>query len=221
MEKYSEYINTHYMIHPKITFGAFRNMLPENLFNELINITDKALSESTSDAKKLLAGRIYKGKQISILDLLSDEFKSYVFACCKKYLEVKNSNSTIQENIDINKLKFHSSWVVSQYEDDYNPVHTHTGLLSGIIYLKIPESIKAGSAREKDYLEDKNQSGIYYDGKLNFIFNNIMINRQDYCSNWVVTPQEKNMYIFPSWLMHAVYPYKGDGERRCVSFNLV
>lgn len=219
MEKYVDYINNHSMLYPKVTFGAFRNILPDELFNELVTITDKILSESIDDARKLLAGRIYKGKQASILNYLSEDFKAYVIACCKKYVDVKNLNSTIQENIDCNKLRFHSSWVVSQYEEDYNPVHTHTGLLSGIIYIKVPEVISTGSKRETIYLENEDKAR--YDGRLNFIFDNITINRQDYVSNWVVTPQEKNMYVFPSWLMHAVYPYKGDGERRCVSFNLI
>ena len=27
------------------------------------------------------------------------------------------------------------------------------------------------------------------------------------------------LYIFPSNLLHTVYPFKGDGERRSIAFN--
>jgi hypothetical protein len=33
-------------------------------------------------------------------------------------------------------------------------------------------------------------------------------------------PQVGKMYMFPSWLQHMVYPFKGDGERRTVAANL-
>ena len=33
-------------------------------------------------------------------------------------------------------------------------------------------------------------------------------------------PEEGTMIVFPSWLHHAVHPFRGDGERRSVSFNL-
>ena len=33
-----------------------------------------------------------------------------------------------------------SAWVVSQYENEYNPIHNHTGCdVSGVIYLKTPD----------------------------------------------------------------------------------
>jgi hypothetical protein len=32
-------------------------------------------------------------------------------------------------------------------------------------------------------------------------------------------PVPGDLYLFPSWLRHLVYPFRGDGERRSMSFN--
>ena len=33
-----------------------------------------------------------------------------------------------------------SAWIVSQYENEYNPAHNHTGCdISAVIYLKVPD----------------------------------------------------------------------------------
>lgn len=32
-------------------------------------------------------------------------------------------------------------------------------------------------------------------------------------------PVEAALLLFPSWLMHTIYPFRGEGERRSVAFN--
>ena len=39
-------------------------------------------------------------------------------------------------------------------------------------------------------------------------------------SNYSVCPKVGDMYIFPSFLTHAVYPFYGEGERRSFSANM-
>ena len=39
-------------------------------------------------------------------------------------------------------------------------------------------------------------------------------------SNYIIKPKVGEFYMFPSYLMHAVYPfYDTDEERRSISFN--
>ena len=41
-------------------------------------------------------------------------------------------------------------------------------------------------------------------------------------SQFKITPQVGDFYIFPHYLMHTVYPFKDtDEERRSISFNAV
>ena len=37
----------------------------------------------------------------------------------------------------------------------------------------------------------------------------------------VVSPVEGDLFMFPSYLLHTVYPFKGKSERRSVSMNFV
>ena len=34
-----------------------------------------------------------------------------------------------------------STWIVRQFENDYNPVHVHSGHISGVGYLKVPKNL--------------------------------------------------------------------------------
>ena len=38
--------------------------------------------------------------------------------------------------------------------------------------------------------------------------------------SFVIKPTVGKLLVFPSWLQHMVYPYKGEGERRTVASNL-
>ena len=33
-------------------------------------------------------------------------------------------------------------------------------------------------------------------------------------------PKRGHMYLFPAWLGHSVMPFRGEGERRSMSFNV-
>jgi len=35
-----------------------------------------------------------------------------------------------------------------------------------------------------------------------------------------VKPEVGDFYLFPSWLAHQVYPFRSDGERRSMAFNV-
>ena len=38
--------------------------------------------------------------------------------------------------------------------------------------------------------------------------------------SFIIQPQVGKLLVFPSWLQHMVYPFKGEGERRTVASNL-
>ena len=38
--------------------------------------------------------------------------------------------------------------------------------------------------------------------------------------SFVMTPEVGKLLLFPSWLQHMVYPFKGEGERRTIASNL-
>ena len=63
-EEKIKYIKNNSCIYPKLTFGMFKSIVPRNLHEYLINISDEALKENGNDMKNKLVGRIYKGSQV-------------------------------------------------------------------------------------------------------------------------------------------------------------
>ena len=110
---------------------------------------------------------------------------------------------------DMTKFNVNSSWVVSQYTNQYNPVHWHTGHISGAGFLKVPSTF--GETFQKD---KKNLNG-----KLTLIHGQRAFMSD---SQYKITPEVGDFYIFPHYLMHTVYPFNDtDEERRSISFNAV
>ena len=102
-------------------------------------------------------------------------------------------------------------WSVSQFPQEYNPIHYHTQCqISSVLYLKVPDmeiSRKEHKPRE--------------DGSITFIHN---ASRDVDLSepSFTALPVVGDMYIFGGQTLHTVYPFrceKGDPERRSVSFN--
>ena len=63
----------------------------------------------------------------------------------------------------------------------------------------------------------KNSKKLSTDGSIDFINGNKM-----FLSDSIYNHQPKagDVILFPNYLMHTVYPFKSNGERRSFSFNL-
>jgi len=119
----------------------------------------------------------------------------------KHMLDVKNNNYSVQ---------FISGWLVRQFENDYNPLHLHTGCrMSCVGYLKLPEGIN--DEWEEDY-KDHHPSH----GHIQFVHGTASTYS---ATNFMVKPQVGDFFLFPSELFHCVYPFKTKGERRSFSVN--
>ena len=80
--------------------------------------------------------------------------------------------------------------------------------MSGVGYLKVPKSF--GDQKQKSVKEvNKNGHIEFVHGSKMFLSNSQMF----------VKPEVGKFYVFPHYLMHLVYPFKGKGERRSISFN--
>ena len=121
-----------------------------------------------------------------------------------------NVSSWAKEDLkkEIKNFQLIKSWVVRQFKNDYNPVHWHTGDISGVGYLKVPSNL--GSTSQPDKKTNEN-------GKLQLISGSPNLFSK---STYLVKPELGDFYLFPNYLMHTVYPFSGtDEERRSVSFN--
>ena len=112
-------------------------------------------------------------------------------------------------NIKVKKIRIDKVWIGGHSAGDFNPPHLPRGNISGVGYLKIPLSIK--NNKEKDL------AGLisFFDGRVSLPRNSppLVKHRETF------KPKVGDFYIFPAFLMHEVHPFRGEGERRCFSFN--
>ena len=110
------------------------------------------------------------------------------------------------------EILYADAWSNSYYAGDYTPIHEHGSDLAGIIILKLPEDLTKSRSVSKDSDESN-------DGKLSFIFGSKNTFADD---TYTVNGEEVgDLFLFPAWLSHIVYPMKVSGERRTFSFNMV
>ena len=175
--------------------------IPKNIVNKINQEVDKILGDKKklkkSDYSKKLVGQV---KQEIKLDnkFVKKNLLKFITINIKKYIKIGT-------NRNVKKISFKSLWVVRQFKNEYNPIHFHSGNISGVGYLKIPKNITKSRKRLKT-----NGTIDFIHGSKSFL-NNSLFNHN---------PKVGDMILFPNNLMHTAYPFKREGERRSFSFNI-
>ena len=109
------------------------------------------------------------------------------------------------------KFKIINTWIVRQFQNEYNPTHWHGGHISGAGFLKVPTNMGKHSQKGKELA--------YRGGNLQLIHGSRMF----LCHSTLdLVPSVGDFYFFPNYLMHTVFPFKDTNEeRRSISFNAV
>ena len=203
--------------------------IPEDKVVKFYAISNEVLDEAEATDDNFGSGVIPQPWRIPFDKFGKYGVIDYMMQMVQHYMETILSNGNVKSNLDDiipggPHTHWHSrivdAWVVSQKENDYIPVHTHHKVdnqtesckISVVLYLKVPEQIKNHDSRDLAIRGGK-------DGQILFTgmggvdpFSTTM--------QYNCYPEIGWMYIFPSTLNHQVYPFKGDGERRGISFNV-
>ncbi len=179
--------------------------MPDSMINDMNNYIDIVIQDEEK-IKRLDEGAKLIGK-VKQEFLMEVEFMKKI-----KWAEFLSSFVAKWANEDLKKELKHfqliKSWIVRQFKNDYNPVHWHTGDISGVGYLKVPTHL--GNTYQPDKKTNEN-------GKLQLIFGSPNLFSK---STFLIKPEVGDFYLFPNYLMHTVYPFSGSSdERRSVSFN--
>ena len=178
--------------------------IPDDLVKKLNDYTDRIILDEEKitklDHSNQLAGKV---KQEFLLE---NEFMQQI-----KWGEflAKAINVWLQDdsNKELKSIDIIRCWIVRQFQNEYNPVHLHSGHISGVGYLKVPKTF--GSVSEKKKINDK--------GRLTFIHGSVNLFSK---ATYVIKPEVGDFYLFPNYLLHTVYPFTDtDEERRSISFN--
>ena len=201
-------------------FGPFfaSCLLPQDATDAMLKMSDEILSDKLSESHGgSLAGVIDKEIKVYKSDMEKAGVDLLIESCVKSYVVHCAKNHGMFDETHTFESYINSAWIVSQYENEYNPLHNHTGCdISAVIYLKVPD-VKGRRNLESKKGKHDNDGDITFIhsamGNRNFdVFEKGMIN---------MTPVPGLLVMFPSYLMHTVYPFIGEGERRCLPFNAV
>ena len=172
----------------------------------------ECINETNRSWKDKLVGDISDSK------LLEDSnnwfFNNVLLKCCLVYKDVySNMGSNLPISGGDYPYYMREWWVNYQQQTEFNPVHTHTGVYSFVIWLKIPIDHKE---QNKD-----NTSNAKLRSSFQFTYTDMLGSIKDYNYN-LDKSWEGTMLFFPSQLHHQVYPfYNCDEERISISGNIL
>jgi uncharacterized protein (TIGR02466 family) len=135
----------------------------------------------------------------------------HVHACV---VEFDKDQERIFKNGNIGNLVYNlgpGPWLNVTRAGEFNPTHRHTGELSVVVYIDIPEAIAEENKNEHSEIKHP-VAGIiaFIHGDDDFWYRSIDDHQ----------PKTGDILIFPSSLKHEVYPFKSDVERISMSFNI-
>ncbi len=177
-----------------------KTKISKKFFDKLNKEFDKKSKFKKIDYSPKLASQIQKELKISnqfIKKNLISELKTNI----RKFLK----NEKIK---NIKDIKILNLWVVRQFKGEYNPIHYHEGDLSGVGYLKLPKGMTKNKMVKNKKIKT-NGTIDFINGQKGFLSKSI----------YNVSPKIRDLLIFPNYLMHSVYPFNVEGERRSFSFN--
>lgn len=183
--------------------------VPSDIFTFAKSMVDQAHSKSEYDDSKNPNISIRGGQQIQIVpnqfNLDTTMFKNYIESTCKEYIlnmMKQNGRSDLDPYVPI----LVSAWTIKQTSGDYQALHSHDAHISGNMYIDVP-----------DLDLDSNSS----DGNIEFRLP-VVRNPANFVfiDNWKFKPQPMKMIIFPSFVPHTVYPWKGNGNRTILAWDV-
>ena len=172
------------------------------------SMIDQLLSEgkaSREDASPELAGVLKN--QFHFRD--KNKFNKFFEGIFNVYNQALKQWKQGKEAIS-NKYYLEKLWINYQGPNEFNPPHSHGGALSFVIFLDVPIKLR---------VENQNYKGLSAGpGGITFLYGDT----EDRCiTNHSVFPNVGDMYIFPAWVKHWVYPFASNCIRISVSGNVI
>lgn len=170
---------------------------------DLVRLADRALAAPAPDVSgvivdgkrigKLIEQNTLKSGRMAFLPLETEDEE---IRALYRFLLYKGAEYLAHSPFEPREIELEGCWIVDQRANDYQILHAHVpNLLSGIVYLEIPACMEMST---------------YPDGILTLIEEN----------PFIILPIAGHMYVWPAYMLHTVYPFRGEGRRLALSFNL-
>lgn len=162
---------------------------------------------------KNLVGQIEKEYRLS--DKTRDKLSQLLLPWCESYYNIFPDYPKIREitNLPL-KLALDSTWINYQRKYEHNPFHSHSGVFSFVIWLKIPYDLE--DEVNTPYFCNSNSTN--KPGGFSFY----TVNPRGVITETPIQPVVNDALLFPATMKHSVYPfYTSDDYRISVSGNFI
>ena len=194
-------MNTPQFIKP---FGPtiYSNNISDDIFKLLNEVKDTSI-ERGENVGHQLAGFLENQLRFYLTDDQFLKIFDHIVQHVNIYMGISNGK-------DRYFLPRDSIWMNVQHKSEFNPMHRHSGAISGVIYLDIPPEIllEQRVKQTSSLFNGFGEIAFYYgDGSM--------------CSkNFYITPKNKQILLFPAELEHGVFPFYSNVLRISIAFNL-
>lgn len=158
-----------------------------------------------------LAGNIQK--EFLLINSFS-YIENLLIADAKNFVTVNNYDKDINVNNTQSDLGLMNCWVNFQRKHEFNPSHNHAGVISFVIWMKIPYTADEEKTHSPGKLSNTNVPGHF-----EFLYTDTVGQIKSLLIACDKT-MDGTVLMFPSKMVHAVYPfYTTDDYRITVSGN--
>jgi len=191
--------------------SILKGQLPTDLLQQLSALASQVLEhpQSSPDASAKLAGQLSEQRELrpdqpGVKQLMAD----HLLPACERWIRHVMDRQPPQGRGPWVPGRFRLQpidlWLNCQRAGDYNPMHTHGGSFSGVIFLKVPPQVNGSSF----------DGQLCFHGPEEWHIQSFRTGMAEY-----VLPVPGDFYVFPAWQPHSVMPFRGDGERWSLAFN--
>ena len=202
--------------------GLTKGVIPPEIYQTLnkeivdIHTNDVGITKMNQH----LAGQITKEYQITKSRQLLDPFLEEMGRAYQKqwdfYPNLKNATNFVKDPSNLIDLRVESVWVNMQKKLEVNPLHSHDGTLSFVAWLHIPFKLED----ERKMNNVKNARTVELASTFQFVYTTTLGNIT-HCPMFVESGWEGKIVMFPSKLLHIVYPFQtSDDYRISIAGNL-
>ena len=167
--------------------------------------------ERNPDASAKLAGQLFQQRELPIQHPKVEELRrGVILPSCERWIrhviDSQPPGGRGPWSAGNYELRLIDLWLNVQRAGDYNPTHTHGGSFSGVIFLQVPPQIGP----------DRFDGQLCFHGPEEWHIQSFRTGMAEY-----VLPVPGEFYVFPAWQPHSVAPFRGEGERWSLAFNVV
>ncbi|QEY31909.1 hypothetical protein EVJ50_06300 [Synechococcus sp. RSCCF101] len=193
--------------------SILRGELKPDLLERLIAHSRSVLRqpEASPDASVKLAGQLSQQRELNPAQPAVEELcRTALLPGCERWIRHVIDRQPPQGRGPWTpgryRLQLIDVWLNCQCAGDYNPTHTHGGSFSGVVFLQVPDQIRP----------DRFDGQLCFHGPEEWHIQSFRTGMAHY-----VMPEPGAFYVFPAWQPHSVAPFRGEGQRWSLAFNVL